>query len=161
MNLSCKQPMTVYKAKTNTQHTSVYDAVDVFNACSLSEISRLNATTVVSSCSTRSCSDLSCCEEFVCSCCSWIVLASNNYIQHSTTLCLKKMPFFCFQNNSVKREPISIIFGTRSLEETLHQKVVHLSTLTLTFQTKTMMSFVGHPKVIPYTNFEHFWVIRF
>jgi len=30
----------------------------------------------------------------------------------------------------------------------------------LTFQPKTM-SFVGYPKVIPYTKFEHFRIIRF
>jgi len=33
-------------------------------------------------------------------------------------------------------------------------------TLTLTFQPKTM-SLVRHPKVIPYTKFEHFEIIRF
>jgi len=31
-------------------------------------------------------------------------------------------------SSDVKREPISIIFGVRSLEETLHQRVVNLST---------------------------------
>ena len=45
-----------------------------------------------------------------------------------TTLCLKKLPLFCFLRITVKREPISIICGIRSLEETLHQKVVNLST---------------------------------
>jgi len=35
---------------------------------------------------------------------------------------------FVFQNNSVKRGTISIIIGIWSLEETLHQKVVNLST---------------------------------
>ena len=46
----------------------------------------------------------------------------------STTLCPKiKLPLFVFlKNNSVKRGPISIIFGIRSPEKTLHQKVVHL-----------------------------------
>ena len=36
--------------------------------------------------------------------------------------------FVFFKNNSVKRGPISIICGIRSPEETLHQKVVNLST---------------------------------
>ena len=36
--------------------------------------------------------------------------------------------FFYRKNNSVKREQISIIFGIQSLEETLQQKVVNLST---------------------------------
>jgi len=30
----------------------------------------------------------------------------------------------------------------------------------LTFQPKTI-SFLAYPKVIPYTKFEHFWIIRF
>ena len=41
---------------------------------------------------------------------------------------LKKLPLFCFYNNSVKRGPISKIFGIRSPEETLRQMVVNLST---------------------------------
>jgi len=41
----------------------------------------------------------------------------------------KTATFLFFRiNNSVKREPISIIFGILSPEETLHQKVVKLST---------------------------------
>ena len=37
---------------------------------------------------------------------------------------------------------------------------VLLLTVTLTFEPKTM-SLVGYPKIIPYTKFEHFGIIRF
>jgi len=49
--------------------------------------------------------------------------------QYTYTLCPKKYcHLFVFYYNSVKCGSISIIFGIRSSEETLHQKVVNLST---------------------------------
>jgi len=63
-------------------------------------------------------------------------MCSAQYQKYSLHTVSQKLPPFCFcicynqvlANNSVKRELISIIFGTRSLEETLHQTVVNLST---------------------------------
>ena len=69
------------------RRTSLCACVMVLNCCSMSVISRLRAATVVSSCSRRSCSDLSCCDAIVSCCCSEIVFASNNYVRkvHGTT----------------------------------------------------------------------------
>ena len=56
----------------------------------------------------------------------WIGLEITRNLWHRVSK--KTATFLYFWNNSVKREPISIIFGIRSPEETLHQKVVNLST---------------------------------
>ena len=57
-----------------------------------------------------------------------IIISSSNIHRRYYTVSQKKLPSFLFFRVTVKREPISIIFGIQSLEETLHQKVVNLST---------------------------------